>query len=112
MSGSTLLDSLDALVRADPAPSGFVATLAFGVDGNHGTQWWRVQCGSRADGAFVEAPSDCDAWLRMGTREAEAILSDGRIPDQVELLQAGGERTLLERFVRRYVAVIKPWDRT
>ncbi len=111
MKTSGLLESLDALVREDAAPSGFAATLAFAVRIDGDTRWWRVTCGARAQGAFVDEPGPCDASLLMGEAEARAIVAEGRVPDDARLLRASGERALLERFVRRYVTVRRAWDR-
>ena len=97
-----LLEVLDAMVRADRGAPGFVGKIAVGLKAQP-PRWWVVDVGSRAVGRFLDkTPEDVDAWLGLGSLEADAILGRAAMPVRASIVTAG-DRTLIEHFFRRYV---------
>lgn len=102
-----LLESLDALVRAQPGPTGLKGSVCFGVRGAHSTRWWRADFGS--GGAVTDfldyLPAHVDVAVGLDPDEAAALLADDDAEPRPEGLRLiAGDAELLSRFISRYVA--------
>lgn len=104
-----LLEVLDAMVRSDRGAPGFSGRIAIGLRSDP-ARWWVVELGAHAECGFVEKmPAAADAWLALGTTEANAILGLGEMPEPAAVVTAG-DKTLIERFCRRYIRSLSLLD--
>ncbi len=103
-----LLEALDALVRAQPGPSGLSGSVCFGIRGQEGARWWRARLGQ--SGAITEflddLPAEVDVAVGLDAEVAAALLADApeAEPGPAALRLVAGDRALLTAFVERYVA--------
>lgn len=101
---------LDSLVKQNPiAGASLRGRIFIGTRGEAGDVWWMADLGARVRSRIVPAPSpDADAVLLLGERDAEAILSSGRLPRRPSLAQIEGDSDLLLRFIDRCLTVTSP----
>ena len=102
MAPPDLLQVLAALVEADRGPAGFTGRVAVGV--RTSPRWYLFEAAT-GTGRMVEEVPDADAWLGLGTAEAEAVLGRGPVPARPSVAVAGDE-ALIDRFLTRYLRSI------
>lgn len=102
--GFRLLGLLDAITQLDAQPSGLQGTLVVGVRSGGSVRWWSVLLDSTpVERTFSsDRPAAATTVLLLGEEEAEAILTTGRLPRTLELLEIEGDRALVTQFLRRY----------
>lgn len=99
-----LLLALDALVRAQPGPTGLRGDVCFGVRGQDDARWWRARLSpSGAVTEFLDdLPEEVDVAVGLDADAAASLLSEAEPPLEALRLVAG-DRALLAAFVERYV---------
>ena len=102
-----LLAALHARVAAADAPSGLAGTIAVGVREGGGVVWWSARFALHATAAFAPA-DDADGWIVLGQRAADAVVR-GAAPRPSDV-DVGGDTALVDRFLARYGAPVRPWE--
>lgn len=105
----TFLVALHAAVLESKGAPALAGTIAVGVRQDGGARWWTGAFDGGVRAALdVERPASPSAWLLMGTRSADAIVA-GRAPRPSDV-DVGGDLALLDRFLARYGAAVRPWQ--
>ncbi len=107
--GLRLLAVLDALVKADPEPPGFNASISIGVRSEEGDTWWRAVITETIETSIGNEPlPEADATLLLGVAEAEAMLRHGRMSGGTALVVMSGSRWAVEKLFSRYITRENP----
>jgi hypothetical protein len=102
--GADLLLLLHWLTTRDRGVPGFSGTLAVGVRHATGESWWRAKFGARAEAEMIDrCPVDVDVSLMFTDDEANRVLDHGSLAVGLGPDRVAGDRTLLERFLERYI---------
>ena len=105
-SNPPLLESLDALVKAQAGPNGLRGHLCIGVRGDGPTRWWHAAFdGGVPVTQFIDQlPDNVDVAVGLEAGEAEAALTSWSAPPRRGLPGlVAGDQALLTRFLERYL---------
>src|SRR5688572_23706327 len=99
-----LIAVLEVLVLEREQRDRVEGVLAIGVRTREREVWWRAELGDRRTSTTLgeERPPNSDCWVLIGEHEANAILDTGRLPPDIELLDARGDVGLFARFVDEF----------
>ena len=93
---------LESAIRRDQASPGFQGKLAIGVVKEEAEFWWICTFGRSVRTHFASrAPEMCCATLLLSHRDAEGLLTNS--VRGLHPVRFSGDRTLIKRFVRRYL---------
>ena len=102
--GQKFLTWVQAIVSCDRNPPGFPGKLALGVrDPSQPYPWCLIDFGSFARVTSVETlPTDLDVAVEIDPLTASALVENQPLP-AVRRIVRFGEKSLLDRFIRRYL---------
>lgn len=103
------LAAVDELVRTQPGLLDRHERLGIGVASGLGCTWWLAVGAEPVETSVSkDRPRDLRASLVISARDAQTILDTGRLPEEPELLLAGGDVDRLRRLLRR-LSPAKSW---
>lgn len=71
--------------------------------------WWAdFRAGQKTTGRGPALPAHVDAVAILGRKEAESILTTGRLPKEISLLEQAGNLALLDQFFTRFCRRFDP----
>jgi hypothetical protein len=107
--GAGLLLAVDAVIRSKREHPPFEGGVCLCVRGKKGDVYWHARWDGALSFGFVDGvPPGTRSILLLGEREADALLKTSALPQKKTLVEVGGDKAHLRKFLETYCG-FKRW---